>query len=98
MKQISRDELARMIDHAVLKPDATADDVRSACELAARYRVASVFVRGCDVRQAVELLRGSGVTVGTVIGFPHGTAHTAPGPVHSGRSSASGASAAVVSQ
>jgi deoxyribose-phosphate aldolase len=76
MKQLSWDELARMIDHAVLKPDATVDDVRSACELAARYRVASLFVRPCDVVQAVELLGESGVAVGTVIGFPHGTAHS----------------------
>ena len=76
MKQISRDELARMIDHAVLKPDATADDVRVACEIAARCGVGSLFVRPCDVVRAVELLRGSDVPVGTVIGFPHGTAHS----------------------
>src|SRR6266436_9343410 len=45
---------------------------RSRCRLAAKYQVASVCCRPADVPRAVELLRGSGVAVGTVIGFPHG--------------------------
>jgi len=91
MDQISRDELARMIDHAVLKPDATADDVRTACEIAAHHRVASVFVRHCDVVRAVELLRGTDVPVGTVIAFPHGTAHGEIKPADARQAAADGA-------
>ncbi|GAA0566045.1 deoxyribose-phosphate aldolase [Paractinoplanes ferrugineus] len=70
-------QIAKMIDHSILRPELTSDDVRAGCAVAARYQVASVCVRPCDVPLAVSLLRGSGVLVGTVIGFPHGSASTA---------------------
>ena len=66
------EQLAGMIDHAVLHPTATDADLVAGCDLAARYRVASVCVKPCDVRRAAELLRGTGVRVGCVVGFPHG--------------------------
>jgi deoxyribose-phosphate aldolase len=71
------ESVAKMIDHSLLRPELTLDDVRAGCALAARYEVASVCVRPCDVPAAVALLRGTGVLVGTVAGFPHGGSTTA---------------------
>jgi deoxyribose-phosphate aldolase len=48
-------------------------EMRAGCELARRYRVASVCIKPYAVKLAAEALRGSGVMVGTVIGFPHGS-------------------------
>ncbi|MEV4571024.1 deoxyribose-phosphate aldolase [Nonomuraea sp. NPDC049419] len=66
-------DVAKMIDHSLLRPELTSDDVRAGCDLAARYNVASVCVKPCDVQSAAERLTGSGVAVGTVVGFPHGS-------------------------
>jgi deoxyribose-phosphate aldolase len=68
----SREELAALIDHAVLKPDATAADLAATCDLCARLGVGNLCVRPGDVVVARRKLDGSGVSVGTVIGFPHG--------------------------
>jgi deoxyribose-phosphate aldolase len=70
------DQIAKMIDHSILRPEFTAADVRAGCAIAAKYQVASVCVRPCDVPMAFSLLRGTGVLVGTVIGFPHGDTPT----------------------
>lgn len=69
-------ELAKMIDHSLLHPTLTDQELEDGCRLAAKYGVASVCIKPCAVRQAAELLRGSGVQVGAVIGFPHGNATT----------------------
>ena len=69
-------ELAKMIDHSLLHPTMTDADLKAGCEVAARYGVASVCIKPYAVRQAVEWLRGSGVLVGAVIGFPHGNSAT----------------------
>ena len=69
--------LAKMIDHSLVRPELTDDQVVEGCALAKRYQVASVSVRPCDVDQAVRLLDGSGVTVGSISGFPHGSTTTA---------------------
>jgi deoxyribose-phosphate aldolase len=69
--------LAKMIDHSLVRPELTDDQVVTGCEVARRYQVASVSVRPCDVDLAVRLLSGSGVAVGTVAGFPHGSTTTA---------------------
>lgn len=61
-----------MIDHAVLHPTHTDDDVRAACELCDRVGVASICVKPAHVPLAAELLKDSAVKVSTVIGFPHG--------------------------
>lgn len=71
------EQVAGVIDHSILKPTNTADDITQACEDAKRLGVASVCVRPMDVAQAADLLAGSKVKVGTVIGFPHGTTTTA---------------------
>src|SRR5512140_839948 len=70
-------ELAKVIDHSLLKPELTAAEVIAGCELARRYHVASVCVKPCDVALAARLLAGSDVAVGTVVGFPHGSSATA---------------------
>lgn len=70
-------EVARMIDHSLLRPELTTSDIEAGCALAARYRVASVCVRPADVPLAATALAGTGVGVGTVVGFPHGGNATA---------------------
>lgn len=66
-------DIARLIDHSLLRPEMTTDQVREGCLLARQYETATVCVRPCDVRLANELLAGSPVLVSTVVGFPHGT-------------------------
>ena len=65
-------EIAKMIDHSILHPTLTDDDLRRECEVAKKYNVASVCVKPYAVKQAAEFLRGSDVLVGCVIGFPAG--------------------------
>ncbi len=69
---LTRAQLAKMIDHSLLRPELTEWEVLEGCELAKRYRVASVCVKPCDVVLATRLLEGADVEVGTVVGFPHG--------------------------
>src|SRR5215204_5909288 len=70
--KVTYPELAGMIDHALLHPTLTDADLRAGCAMAARYRIASVCIKPYAVALGAEFLRGSGVAVGTVIGFPHG--------------------------
>ena len=63
---------AKLIDHTLLKPEATDEDIKRLCEEAARYGFASVCVNPTWVRAAACSLHGSGVPVCTVIGFPLG--------------------------
>ncbi len=70
-------ELAATIDHAILKPELTRADVDVELDIAAEWGVFSVCVRPSDIAYAVSRLAGTGVAVGTVIGFPHGTTSTA---------------------
>ncbi|HYE65856.1 MAG TPA: deoxyribose-phosphate aldolase [Pyrinomonadaceae bacterium] len=63
---------ASLIDHTLLKPEATEDDIKRLCEEAARFHFASVCINPTWVRAATCHLRGTGVTVCTVIGFPLG--------------------------
>lgn len=65
-------ELARMIDHTLLKPDATPDQIATLCFEARRYQFASVCVNPAWVKLCAQLLEGSPVKVCTVIGFPLG--------------------------
>ena len=66
------DSVVKLIDHAVLQPTQTDDDVRAACALCAELDTASVCVKPSHVPLAAACLRGSSVLVSTVIGFPHG--------------------------
>ncbi|PZE84337.1 deoxyribose-phosphate aldolase [Curtobacterium sp. MCBD17_032] len=74
---VTAEAVRRLIDHAILKPELDRAAVDAQLDEAATYRVFSVCVRPSDVRHAVERLQGTGVGVGTVIGFPHGTTTTA---------------------
>ena len=73
---VTTDAVRALIDHAILKPELTRSDVDAQLDEAAAHRVFSVCVRPGDVAHAVERLHGTGVGVGTVIGFPHGTTST----------------------
>jgi deoxyribose-phosphate aldolase len=64
--------VATLIDHTLLKPEATREDIRKLCEEAAKFGFASVCINPWNVAQAAELLRGSQVKVCTVVGFPLG--------------------------
>lgn len=74
---LTAEKLAKVFDHAILRPDQTTEDVIKGCELAKKYDLASVCVKPCDIAQAAELLQGTDVMVGTVISFPHGNSSTA---------------------
>jgi deoxyribose-phosphate aldolase len=69
-------ELAKMIDHSLLHPTMTDQELEAGCKLAAQYDVASVCIKPYYVKRAAELLAGSNVVVGAVIGFPHGGSTT----------------------
>jgi deoxyribose-phosphate aldolase len=71
------EELAKMIDHSILHPTHTDEDLKKQCAVAKKYKVASVCVKPYAVNEAVQLLKGTGVAVGCVIGFPHGNSSTA---------------------
>lgn len=73
----THDQIAAAIDHAILKPDFTRAAVDAELDIAAQWGVFSVCVRPSDIPHAVERLAGTGVAVGTVIGFPHGTTSSA---------------------
>jgi deoxyribose-phosphate aldolase len=70
-------DIAKTIDHSLLRPELDDAFIEDGCRLAAEYDVASVCVRPVDVRRAAALLHDTGVAVGTVIGFPHGGQPTA---------------------
>jgi len=73
MMNLNIDEIAKMIDHSLLHPTMTDEDLKAGCDVAIQYKTASVCIKPYDVKQAVEWLKGSGVPVCTVIGFPHGS-------------------------
>ena len=72
-KTITYEQLAKVIDHSLLKPELTEEDVIAGCKLADRYHTATVCVKPCHVRLAADVLRDSDVLVSTVVGFPHGS-------------------------
>jgi deoxyribose-phosphate aldolase len=70
-------DVAKTIDHSLLRPELDLDTVREGVELALRYDVASATVRPADVTWSADLVAGSDVLVSTVVGFPHGSHTTA---------------------
>src|SRR5256712_791434 len=70
--RLTYEDVAKTIDHSLLRPELDDQFIEAGGGLAAEYRGPSVCCRPADVPRAVELLRGTGVAVGTVIGFPHG--------------------------
>jgi len=77
VEDVTYEQLAGTIDHSLLKPELTIDEVVAGCDLADRYSVVSVCVRPADVALCAERLADSTVAVGTVVGFPHGDNTTA---------------------
>src|SRR5690348_16370374 len=72
----SYSELAKMIDHSLLHPTLTDQELEQGCKLAIDYDVASVCIKPYFVKRAEELLAGTDVKLGAVIGFPHGNSMT----------------------
>ena len=70
--KLTPQDIASMLDHSTLQPYLTQEDIRKGCELALRYHTASVCARPGDMKLVASMLKGSGVHVCTVIGFPHG--------------------------
>src|SRR5690242_14156311 len=70
-------QIAKTIDHSLLRPELDDAFVEDGCRLAATYDVASVCVPPVHVRRARAILDGTDVAVGTVVGFPHGYCTTA---------------------
>jgi deoxyribose-phosphate aldolase len=70
------DDLAKLIDHTLLRPEATYADIDKLCDEARKYSFASVCVNPIHVRRCVERLRGASSVVCTVIGFPLGSTPT----------------------
>jgi deoxyribose-phosphate aldolase len=74
--QYSLKRVAKTIDHSTLGPALTLDEVKAGCEVALKYDVASVCCKPADVKFVANILKGSDVLVGTVVGFPHGSSTT----------------------
>lgn len=69
---ISRTKLAGMIDHSVLRPDSTEEDVKNGCELAVNLGLAAVVVNPAHVPIVATSLKGSNVKTCSVVAFPFG--------------------------
>jgi deoxyribose-phosphate aldolase len=69
-------QIAKMLDHSLLKPELTVEQMVEGCRLARRYDIAAACVKPSEVARAREELRGSSVLATTVVGFPHGAHHT----------------------
>jgi deoxyribose-phosphate aldolase len=70
-------DVAKMIDHSLLRPELTREALVKGCEIARKYQVAAVCCTGSDVPLVKELLAGSDVRIAAVVGFPHGYSTTA---------------------
>ena len=77
VENLTEKQIAKTIDHSLLRPELDDASIEAGCRLAAEYDVASVCVRPVDVARAKAILAGTDVKVGTVIGFPHGSSTTA---------------------
>lgn len=69
---MKKQDLAKMIDHTILKPEATKEEVKKICEEAKEYKFASVCINPSNVALAYDMLKNTEVKVCTVIGFPLG--------------------------
>ena len=72
MSAMTRAELARLLDHSVLKPEATEHQVREGADVVRDWQIAFYCVQPCWVRLATNLLAGTDACVVSVVGFPHG--------------------------
>ena len=81
---LTYESIAKRVDHSLLGPTLTESEMEAGCRLAAAYDVASVCIKPHAVPLAASVLAGSGVHVGTTIGFPHG-GHTTAAKVFESR-------------
>ncbi len=91
VEQLSYRDVAKTIDHSLLRPELDDAFIEAGCRLAAEYDVASVCCRPADIRRAAGLLAGSDVAVGATIGFPHGNHLTATKVFEAGQALTDGA-------
>ena len=84
------EQIAKMIDHSLLGPALSDAELESGCQVALQYDVASVCVKPYYLERCAELLAGSTVVPGTVIGFPHGGNTTAVKTAEAARALADG--------
>jgi deoxyribose-phosphate aldolase len=89
--RLTYDAIAKRIDHSLLPPTLSSSELEDGCRLAARYGVASVCIKPYAVALAARVLNGSGVAVGTTVGFPHGGHSTAVKAFEAERAMADGA-------
>lgn len=75
--KVTAHDIAKMIDHSLLRPQLSRQEIEEGCLLAKEYDCASVCVKPCDVEAAYKILKGTDVKVTTVVGFPHGAHLTA---------------------
>ena len=66
------EDIAKMIDHSLLQPVLTDEELERGCQVALEYNVASVCIKPYSLKRCAEILAGSTVEPSTVIGFPHG--------------------------
>jgi deoxyribose-phosphate aldolase len=71
--KITRQQLASMIDHSLLRPNATLEELKKVCQEAVEYKFKAICINPIFVADAVKLLKGSEVLVCSVVGFPFGT-------------------------
>jgi len=83
--------IAKMIDHSLLNPALTDEDLERGCQLALEYNVASVCIMPYYLKRCAEILAGSTVKPGTTVGFPHGGHTTAVKVAEAKRALADGA-------
>lgn len=77
MADFTYESIAKMLDHSLLQPKLSDEELQEGCQWAGRAGVASVCIKPYAVKMAANILAGTGVAVGTVIGFPHGGHTTA---------------------
>ena len=73
MNNITAYDIAQMIDHSLLNPKFTRQEVEAGCRLAAEYQCVTVCVKPCDVKLSYDILKNTKVITTSVIGFPHGS-------------------------
>jgi deoxyribose-phosphate aldolase len=64
--------IGKLFDHSILRPDATRDAIVSFAEMAVKLKTASLMLQPCNLQFAADVLKGSGMLLASVIGFPHG--------------------------
>jgi deoxyribose-phosphate aldolase len=70
--EFTKEQIAKMMDHAVLKPAMTDEDIRKNAAMCIARKVGNLCVRPSDAALAASLLKGTGTTLSVVVGFPHG--------------------------